>query len=95
LFHGLGFAGGLLDAMREMPVSSTLVAIAAFSVGVELGHQMIVLPLFAGLKLARQTRADEAAKDRLSLLAQRLGSAAVSLAGMFYLVVALRTSFAS
>jgi hydrogenase/urease accessory protein HupE len=95
LFHGLGFAGGLLDAMREMPVSSTLVAIAAFSLGVELGHQMIVLPLFAGLKLARQTRADEAAKDRLSLLAQRLGSAAVSLAGMFYLFVALRTSFAS
>jgi hypothetical protein len=95
LFHGLGFAGGLLDAMREMPVSSTLVAIAAFSLGVELGHQMIVLPLFAGLKLARQVHDDEAAKDRLSLLAQRLGSAAVSLAGMFYLVVALRTSFAS
>lgn len=94
LFHGLGFAGGLLDAMREMPVSSTLLAILAFSIGVELGHQMIVLPLFAGLKAARRTRSDAEAKERLSLVAQRIGSAAVSLAGMFYLFVALRTSFA-
>jgi hydrogenase/urease accessory protein HupE len=92
LFHGLGFAGGLLEAMQEMPVTSKLLAIAAFSLGVELGHQMIVLPLFSSLKLARQTRADADAKDRLSLVAQRLGSAAVSLAGMFYLFVALRTS---
>jgi hydrogenase/urease accessory protein HupE len=94
LFHGLGFAGGLLDAMREMPVSSTLLAILAFSIGVELGHQIIVLPLFAGLKAARRTRSDAEAKERLSLVAQRIGSAAVSLAGMFYLFVALRTSFA-
>lgn len=94
LFHGLGFAGGLLQAMQEMPVSSKLLAIAAFSIGVEVGHQMIVLPLFAALKAARHTRGEnEAAKERLSLAAQRLGSAAVSLAGMFYLVVALRTSF--
>jgi hydrogenase/urease accessory protein HupE len=92
LFHGLGFAGGLLEAMQEMPVTSKLLAIAAFSLGVELGHQMIVLPLFTSLKLARQTRADADAKDRLSLVAQRLGSAAVSLAGMFYLFVALRMS---
>ena len=77
-----------------MPVSSTLLAILAFSIGVELGHQMIVLPLFAGLKAARKTRSDHEAKERLSLLAQRVGSAAVSLAGMFYLFVALRTSFA-
>jgi len=94
LFHGLGFAGGLLEAMQEMPVSSKLLAIAAFSLGVEIGHQMIVLPLFGSLKLARHTRPDEAARDRLSLLAQRIGSAGVSLAGMFYLVVALRMSFA-
>jgi hypothetical protein len=94
LFHGLGFAGGLLEAMQEMPVSSKLLAIAAFSLGVEIGHQMIVLPLFGSLKLARHTRPDEPAKERLSLLAQRIGSAGVSLAGMFYLVVALRMSFA-
>jgi hydrogenase/urease accessory protein HupE len=95
LFHGLGFAGGLLEAMQEMPVSSKVLAIAAFSMGVEIGHQMIVLPLFSGLKIARHTRDDEAAKERLSLLAQRIGSAGVSVAGMFYLVVALRMSFGS
>jgi hydrogenase/urease accessory protein HupE len=94
LFHGLGFAGGLLDAMQQMPVSSKVLAIAAFSLGVEIGHQMIVLPLFGSLRLARHTRPDEAARDRLSLLAQRIGSAGVSLAGMFYLFVALRMSFA-
>ena len=65
----------------------------AFSVGVEIGHQMVVVPLFAALKLARRTRSDLEAKERLSLVAQRVGSAAVSLAGMFYLFVAVRTSF--
>lgn len=93
LFHGLGFAGGLLEAMQEMPVSSKLLAIAAFSLGVELGHQMIVLPVFSGLKLARSTRAEESAKEHLSLVAQRMGSAVISLAGMFYLFVALREGF--
>ena len=47
LFHGLGFAGGLLDAMREMPSGTMFVAIFAFSLGIEAGHQMVVLPLFA------------------------------------------------
>lgn len=93
LFHGLGFAGGLLDAMREMHGTTILLAIAAFSVGVEAGHQMVVLPLFATLKLARQTRPDAVARERLSMAAQRLGSAAISLAGLFYLFVALRFSF--
>ncbi|MGH8549937.1 MAG: HupE/UreJ family protein, partial [Methylococcales bacterium] len=53
LFHGLGFAGGLLDAMEGMPGIAIGVAIVAFSLGVELGHQLVVLPVFAGLKLMR------------------------------------------
>ncbi|MDB5291672.1 MAG: hypothetical protein JWL69_2913 [Phycisphaerales bacterium] len=95
LFHGLGFAGGLLDAMQAMQGGTILLAIAAFSVGVEAGHQMVVLPLFAALKLARSTRPDPIARERLSMAAQRIGSAAISLAGLFYLFVALRLSFAS
>jgi len=94
LFHGLGFAGGLLEAMRGMSGGLTLIALAGFSVGVEVGHQMIVLPLFTALKLARHTRDDEQAKERLSLAAQRAGSAMISLAGVYYLVVALGLSFA-
>ncbi len=56
LFHGLGFAGGLLDAMREMQTGAMLLAIVAFSLGLEAGHQLVVLPLFALLKVARRTR---------------------------------------
>ncbi|MDB5305464.1 MAG: hypothetical protein JWM97_3013 [Phycisphaerales bacterium] len=95
LFHGLGFAGGLLDAMQAMQGGTILLAVAAFSIGVEAGHQLVVLPLFAALKLARHTRPDPIARDRLSMAAQRFGSAAISLAGLFYLFVALRLSFAS
>jgi hypothetical protein len=93
LFHGLGFAGGLLQAMQGMNGSVVLIAILAFSIGVETAHQMVVLPLFAALKLARRTRSDEIGRQHLSLITQRFGSAAISLAGMFYLVVALRLSF--
>jgi hydrogenase/urease accessory protein HupE len=94
LFHGLGFAGGLLEAMEGMSGGTVLLAIAAFSVGVEVGHQVIVIPLFAALKLARRSRPDGDGRERVSLLAQRYGSALISVAGMFYLVLALRASLA-
>ncbi len=89
LFHGLGFAGGLLDAMREMPSSTMLLAILAFSLGVEIGHQMVVLPLFAFLRAARRTRADPGARTYLSLAFQRCGSAVIAIAGVYYLCLAL------
>lgn len=93
LFHGLGFAGGLLNAMQGMSGSIVLFAILAFSIGVETAHQMVVIPLFALLKLARATRADDRGKQRISLFAQRYGSVGISLAGIFYLFVALRPAF--
>lgn len=55
LFHGLGFAGGLRDAMSEMPVVALGLALASFSLGVELGHQMVVLPLYAVLRTIRRS----------------------------------------
>ena len=90
LFHGLGFAGGLLSAMEGMNGVAIGLAIAAFSLGVELGHQMVVLPLFCGLKLARNSRADDAGRERLSLALVRAGSLVISVAGMIYLVAALQ-----
>jgi hydrogenase/urease accessory protein HupE len=84
LFHGLGFAGGLLDAMTNLPSTAIATAIAAFSVGVELGHQVVVLPLFGGMILAR--RQSEHAAGRL----RKVGSASVLFAGVYYLVLALR-----
>lgn len=93
LFHGLGFAGGLLDAMQAMSGVTVVLAILGFSVGVELGHQLIVLPLFGVLKAARGLRHDALQRDRLSMRALRYGSAVISLAGLYYLVLALTTAF--
>jgi hypothetical protein len=81
LFHGLGFAGGLLGAMSGLAGISVGLAILAFSLGVELGHQLVVLPVFWGLRVAR------AIPPTVSL---RYGSAFISVAGMFYLIAALR-----
>jgi hydrogenase/urease accessory protein HupE len=92
LFHGLGFAGGLLDAMQEMSGLTILLAILAFSLGVELGHQMIVIPLFGALKLARHTRQELPARDQVSLLAQQYGSVVICCAGMYYLVYAVTSA---
>ncbi len=90
LFHGLGFAGGLLDAMDGLGGPAIGVALAAFSVGVELGHQMVVLPVYGGLKLARSFRASEASRDQLSLILLRVGSGFICLAGTIYLIAALK-----
>jgi hydrogenase/urease accessory protein HupE len=87
LFHGLGFAGGLLDAMEGMAGLAIGLAIIAFSLGVEIGHQIVVIPVFSVLKLLRWR------KGEASIVADylfRYGSAAILVAGMFYLVVALR-----
>ncbi len=87
LFHGLGFAGGLLEAMASLDGAGAVLAIAAFSVGVEIGHQTVVLPAFCGLRLLRRTARGANRNERL---VQRYGSAVISLAGMIYLVAALR-----
>ncbi|MCI0667310.1 MAG: HupE/UreJ family protein [Methylococcaceae bacterium] len=90
LFHGLGFAGGLLDAMEGMAGIAIGAAIVAFSIGVELGHQLVVLPLFCGLKLTRLIRSDATSRDRLSLSTMRIGSVFICAAGTVYLVAALK-----
>ena len=87
LFHGLGFAGGLLDAMSGMSGAAVGLAIVAFSLGVEIGHQVVVLPLFVGIRFVRTagTRHEIGALRTL-----RYGSALISVAGLFYLYSALR-----
>jgi hydrogenase/urease accessory protein HupE len=89
LFHGLGFAGGLLQAMREMQTGTMLLAILAFSIGIELGHQMVVLPLFAILSAAGHWQPDAGRRTDLSMDLQRIGSAVISIAGVYYLCLAL------
>jgi hydrogenase/urease accessory protein HupE len=94
LFHGLGFAGGLVDAMSGMPSSGLATAIVAFSLGVETGHQMIVLPIFAFMSLSRKHldkpsaghAAKETPKPLFSQTAFRYGSFIISVAGLFFLL---------
>jgi hypothetical protein len=99
LFHGLGFAGGLLSAAQGMSGAALFIAIAAFSVGVELGHQLIVVPLYGGLRLLR-SRTRNVQKHRLvatetmgaeaGAMLIRVGSALISVGGIVYLIAALR-----
>jgi hydrogenase/urease accessory protein HupE len=85
LFHGLGFAGGLLDAMAELPATAMMSALSAFSLGVEVGHQCVVLPVFFAVAWCVRK---SGGSWRLPVL--RSGSAVIAGAGIFYLVAALR-----
>jgi hydrogenase/urease accessory protein HupE len=87
LFHGLGFAGGLLEAMQGMSSRALVFALVGFSAGVEAGQQIVVLPTFYVLKIARGWRRE---RDGHALLWSRIASGAISLAGLVYLVAALR-----
>jgi hypothetical protein len=90
LFHGLGFAGGLLQAMEGMQGVAVATAIAAFSVGVEIGHQVVALPLFTAMKLTRAYGRRTTHPGRLSRWLSRTASSAICVAGIIYLIAALR-----
>ena len=90
LFHGLGFAGGLLEAMQGMSPNALLLAIVGFSAGVEVGHQIVVLPTFGALKFGRGWRRSSPEREKRVLVLARCGSGAISLAGMVYLGAALQ-----
>jgi hydrogenase/urease accessory protein HupE len=86
LIHGLGFAGPLVDALQGAPASALATGIVGFSAGVELGHQLVVLPLFfAVTRLARTTQ------ERSFSLTLRVGSLITALGGAFFLVRAVQT----
>lgn len=84
LFHGLGFAGGLLEAFADLGGGAAVTAILAFSVGVEGGHLAVVLPLWTLLAALRHRHAGS---DPRAL--RRGASVAISLAGLLYLAAAL------
>ena len=79
LFHGLGFAGGLIEVLHQMPPDRILLAILGFSLGVEAGNQLVLLPLFGALR----------AVPRSQMIWRRVGSAGVSAGGLYYLGAAL------
>ena len=85
LVHGLGFAGGLRDAMGDLGLQAMIIALLAFSLGVEIGHQVVVLPLFGLLKLG-----DWKLSPAFRAGVLRYGSIVISIAGAYYLFAALR-----
>jgi hypothetical protein len=89
LFHGLGFAGGLKDALADMPSLALWLALIAFSLGVEIGHQIVIIPLYTLLRGARTWGTDQPRKLLKSRIL-RFGSAAIALAGVYFLVEAIR-----
>ncbi|MEQ1858551.1 MAG: HupE/UreJ family protein [Chthoniobacteraceae bacterium] len=84
LFHGLGFAGGLSAAMEGFPATTLATAIAGFSVGVEIGHQLVVLPLLGAMALVRHW-----VPARIPI-AVRTGGVAICAAGAWLLAGTLR-----
>ena len=87
LVHGLGFAGGLRDSMGDLGLQAMLLALLAFSIGVEIGHQVVVLPLFGLLKLGDWKFPPEFRGGVL-----RYGSIVISVAGVYYLMAALKSA---
>jgi hypothetical protein len=90
LFHGLGFAGGLLTAMEGMAGVAIITAIGGFSFGVEIGHQLVALPLFGVMKIMRSYRSRAADPEWILHWTLRVGSSVICAAGLVYLVAALR-----
>lgn len=89
LFHGLGFAGGLLEMMHQMPASTILTAILGFSMGIEAGNQLVLLPLFGALTMFRPSKRESAQGRCCATTVQQISSAAIAIAGSYYLLVAL------
>lgn len=82
LFHGLGFAGGLqAGGLSGVQLAS---ALALFALGVEAGHQVVVLPAFSLLWTWRR-KGREVHVSRFAYI----GSLAIAGAGMYYLAVAV------
>ncbi|WP_367154160.1 HupE/UreJ family protein [Methylomonas sp. HYX-M1] len=91
LFHGLGFAGGLLETVAELPSAQLLTAIASFSGGVELGHLAVVVPVYGVLAAVKTT---DAVRPGLAPLVRGLGSQLIGLCGLAYFYFALQTALA-
>lgn len=85
LFHGLGFAGGLAEAMQTTSGTDLAYALMAFSLGVESGHMLVVLPLFAMLAWLRHSRGTESFRRHVVPGA----SAVVGMGGVYFLAMVL------
>lgn len=94
--HGLGFAGGLAEALGGASGMQLAMPIIAFCLGVELAHLAVGAPLF-GILRAMDRRPASPVEETTSapkLLAriQRWGSVVVAAGGAWFLWAALRNA---
>jgi hydrogenase/urease accessory protein HupE len=89
LFHGLGFAGGLLEMMHSAQQPVVLYAILGFTFGIEAGNQVVLLPLYAVLKIARNNPHRISEKIQTSDRIQKIASVPIVFAGLYYLAMAV------
>jgi hydrogenase/urease accessory protein HupE len=85
LVHGLGFAGGLNEALGGVGGTALARAIVAFCLGVECGHLLVGVPFWSVLRAGRAEWGDRFARQSLSI-----GSILVALGGLYFLIAALR-----
>lgn len=90
LFHGLGFAGGLVESMQGLPSKDFWTAIVGFSVGVEIGHQAIVMPLLLLTYLIR--RVDIANAWNVTPRLVKTLSLLIGAGGLYFFVGALESA---
>src|SRR5207244_3508971 len=92
-FDHLLFVSALVLAARSFwdlvkVVTAFTLALISFSIGVELGHQLVVIPLFVFLKLVRKRPKEHHEFPNGAIL--KFGSAAISIAGLYFLIQAIR-----
>lgn len=87
LFHGLGFAGGLLELMHAMPTTLIIFAIVGFSLGVEVGNQLVLIPLYFLFQWLKRKQIKT--KNAMQMPIQRYASGVVAIAGIYYLCIDL------
>ncbi|MDO7854075.1 HupE/UreJ family protein [Hymenobacter convexus] len=84
LVHGLGFASGLLTLLHQLPHEVLLLALLGFSLGLEAGQQLVMLPVF-GLRQVLSLPMRSASQPAISFTGLlRLGSMVIAGAGVFY-----------
>ncbi len=89
LFHGLGFAGGLLGMMHQLSKEIIVLAIIGFTIGIEAGNQLVLLPSFGLLSLMHRSYRRKEKQPHDFLFIRRIGSWGIAAAGGGYLCVAL------
>ncbi len=93
LVPGLGFAGGLLELMHTMSTNLIWYAILGFSLGVEAGNQLMILPLYTLLQLINRKATKTSERPGLMLKFKQYSSGLVAIAGLYYFIIDLAGLF--